>query len=84
MGKDELTWSGVLDNEDEAAGDWCTGQATPRSFLLSSFAFSPGSGNAEGSSNAEGSNNGLRDFPLLVFFPSASFFDCVLSPLVLR
>jgi len=25
MGKDELTWSGVLDNEDEAAGDWCTG-----------------------------------------------------------
>ena len=61
MGKDELTCSGVLDNEDEAAGDQCTGQATPRSFLLSSFAFSPGSGNAEGSSNAEGSNVDFRE-----------------------
>ena len=62
MGNDELTWSGMLDNEDEATGDQCTGQVTPRSFLLPSFAFSPGSGNAEGSSN------GLGDFPLLVFF----------------
>ena len=44
MGKDELTWSGVLDDEDEAAGDQCTGQATPRSSVLSSFAFSPGLG----------------------------------------
>jgi len=49
-----------------------------RPFLLLSFAFSPGSGNAKGSSN------GLGDFPLLVIFPSASFFDCVPSPLVLR